>query len=195
MLCKLPDTSDEQFAWYGCYRKCHTDWCYLTSHLTHCGLVMPYGIIYLCVKIGSGNGLLPDGTKPLPDPMLTWSIVQWHSYQSNCTRDTSGIIYYNYLENHLSKIPFKYPMGQWVNVCLEGNNNITEHNFKACAWIQTFWLMNPRGQWVNVCLEGNNNITKHNFKACAWIQTFWLMKWLLCNRIWWLYRSTLVEVI
>ena len=23
------------------------------------------------VKIGSGNGLLPDGTKPLPGPMLT----------------------------------------------------------------------------------------------------------------------------
>ena len=28
------------------------------------------------VNIGSGNGLLPDGTKPLPEPMLTdrqWS--------------------------------------------------------------------------------------------------------------------------
>ena len=24
------------------------------------------------VNIGSGNGLLPDGTKPLPDPMLTY---------------------------------------------------------------------------------------------------------------------------
>ena len=30
------------------------------------------------VNIGSGNGLLPDGTKPLPEPMLTdhqWSPV------------------------------------------------------------------------------------------------------------------------
>ena len=25
----------------------------------------------LWVNIGSGNGLLPDGTKPLPEPMLT----------------------------------------------------------------------------------------------------------------------------
>ena len=25
----------------------------------------------LLVKIGSGNGLLPDGTKALPEPMLT----------------------------------------------------------------------------------------------------------------------------
>ena len=24
------------------------------------------------VNIGSGNGLLPDGTEPLPDPMLTY---------------------------------------------------------------------------------------------------------------------------
>ena len=26
----------------------------------------------ICVNIGSGNGLLPDGTKPLPEPMLTY---------------------------------------------------------------------------------------------------------------------------
>ena len=32
----------------------------------------------ILVNIGSGNGLLPDGTKPLPEPMLTddlWGIV------------------------------------------------------------------------------------------------------------------------
>ena len=28
--------------------------------------------IYLWVNIGSGNGLLPDSTKPLPKPMLTY---------------------------------------------------------------------------------------------------------------------------
>ena len=37
---------------------------------------MPYGGIELgqqnWVNIGSGNGLLPDGTKPLPEPMLTY---------------------------------------------------------------------------------------------------------------------------
>ena len=26
----------------------------------------------ILVNIGSGNGLLPDGTKPLPEPMLTY---------------------------------------------------------------------------------------------------------------------------
>ena len=30
----------------------------------------PFGDMDLA-NIGSGNGLLPDGTKPLPEPMLT----------------------------------------------------------------------------------------------------------------------------
>ena len=48
--------------------------------LTHYGLVTPYGELAteIWVNIGSGNGLLPEGTKPLPEPMLTdlqWSPV------------------------------------------------------------------------------------------------------------------------
>ena len=39
--------------------------------LTHCGLLTPY-VDKIWVNIGSGNGLLPDGTKPLPEPMLTY---------------------------------------------------------------------------------------------------------------------------
>ena len=30
-----------------------------------------YSFEKICVNIGSGNGLLHDGTKPLPEPMLT----------------------------------------------------------------------------------------------------------------------------
>ena len=33
------------------------------------GLVMPYG--WLWANIDLGNGLFPDGTNPLPEPMLT----------------------------------------------------------------------------------------------------------------------------
>ena len=36
------------------------------------------------VDIGSGNGLLPDGTKPLPEPVLNnhlWLQVLWHSIE------------------------------------------------------------------------------------------------------------------
>ena len=42
------------------------------TKLTHCDLVTPYGDMNLGQHIGSGNGLLPDGTKPLPEPMLTY---------------------------------------------------------------------------------------------------------------------------
>ena len=38
----------------------------LNVQLTHCGLVMPE----IQVTIGSGNGSLLDGTKPLPQPMF-----------------------------------------------------------------------------------------------------------------------------
>ena len=29
-------------------------------------------VAQIYVNIGSGNGLLPDGTKPLPEPVLTY---------------------------------------------------------------------------------------------------------------------------
>ena len=31
----------------------------------------PHMATYISVNIGSGNGLLPDSTKPLPKPILT----------------------------------------------------------------------------------------------------------------------------
>ena len=44
-------------------------WIY--SPWSHCGLVMPYGY----------NGLVPDGTKPLPELMLPNQ--QWHLFEDN----------------------------------------------------------------------------------------------------------------
>ena len=35
--------------------------------VTYCNQVMPY-----LVNVGSGNGLLPDSTKPLPETVLTY---------------------------------------------------------------------------------------------------------------------------
>ena len=32
----------------------------------------PSDATWICVNIGSSNGLVPDGTKPLPEPMLTY---------------------------------------------------------------------------------------------------------------------------
>ena len=67
------------------------------------------------VNISSGNGFLPDGTKPLPEPMLTdhqWSPVtfilgQFHNRRSNHHSLKS-------VWNGMSQISFKFPRDQWV---------------------------------------------------------------------------------
>ena len=50
--------------------------------LTHCGLVMTK----IRVNIDVGNGLLLDGTNALPEPMLTYFDVLWHSPENSFTR-------------------------------------------------------------------------------------------------------------
>ena len=54
--------------------------------LTHCCEVTPYNL----VNIGSDNGLLPEGTKPLPEPMLTyqWGLVAftWGKFHRKFSR-------------------------------------------------------------------------------------------------------------
>ena len=67
----------------------------------------------ILVNIGSGNGLLPDGTMPLPEPMLTYHHygpvmfirgqfhLGYHSHQS-----------LKLVENYVSKILLKSPRGQ-----------------------------------------------------------------------------------
>ena len=72
------------------------------------------------VNFGSGNGLLPDGTKPLPEPMLTphqlclsrihLSAISQEIPQPSITK--IGFINYSY------KISFKPVRGQWVNLTL-----------------------------------------------------------------------------
>ena len=44
-------------------------------------------------------GLLPDGTKPLPEPMLTYDQwVLWHSPDNNFTQNTQDIYRWNEFE-------------------------------------------------------------------------------------------------
>ena len=54
------------------------------------------------VNIGSGNGLLPDGTKPLPEPMLTdsqWSPVIFllGQFHKRCLNHQSLNLFENYM--------------------------------------------------------------------------------------------------
>ena len=83
---------------------------------THCGLVTPYGATDLGQRY-SGNGLLSDGTKLLPEPMLTYRkygpvtfiLAQLHKrYPSHQSRKSASI--------YLNRISFKSPRGQWFNI-------------------------------------------------------------------------------
>ena len=65
------------------------------------------------VRIGSGNGLLPDSTKPLPEPMLTYhQLSAVTTTEGNFTWNTSTMKYWNKLEKNFS---FISPRGQWGN--------------------------------------------------------------------------------
>ena len=54
--------------------------------LIHCGLVMPFSN---WVNISSGNDVLPNGTKPLPRPMLTSQ--QWMSNDNHLRAISGGL--------------------------------------------------------------------------------------------------------
>ena len=69
------------------------------------------------VNTGSGNGLLPDGTKPLPQPMLTYHqrgsvAFSWEQFHRKCSRYqfVKWVWNYNFL-----KIISTFPRDQWVN--------------------------------------------------------------------------------
>ena len=72
-------------------------------------------VTWIWINIGSGNGLLPDGTKPLPEPMLTYhqrGSVAFSSEQFHrkCSRYqfVKQIWIYNF------KIISTFSRGQWV---------------------------------------------------------------------------------
>ena len=86
--------------------------------IKRCGLVIPYMVTKICVNIGSGNGLLPDSTKPFPEPMLAdhqWSPVTfiWMAFtrgqfQKKCSRYLSLILVWKLLledYSHISQEP------------------------------------------------------------------------------------------
>ena len=70
----------------------------------------------ILVNTGWGNGLLADGTNPLPEPMLTsHSQVLWHSHESNFTARAQAPNRYNEFKNYIFKITVTSPQGQWIN--------------------------------------------------------------------------------
>ena len=86
------------------------------TSLTHYGPVMPYGDTELCQPWH----FMPDGTKTLPELMLTnhqWGLV---SSESNFTGNTPNIYLWYEFENSWFMIAATSPRGQWVKYVYKG---------------------------------------------------------------------------
>ena len=69
------------------------------------------------VNIGSGNGLLPDGTMPLPEPTLTTSSLRYSDIHLRAISQEmpQPPITKICLKITCLKMSFEFPWGQWVN--------------------------------------------------------------------------------
>ena len=84
------------------------------------------------VNIGSGNGLLPDGTKPLPEPMLTdhqWSPSGIHirAISQEMPQPSISNLFENYIYlNFHSNLPGANELRLW-GLCVLANGTVSSH--------------------------------------------------------------------
>ena len=93
--------------------------------LTHWGLVMLYGILDLGQQ-GSGYGLLLDGTKPLPGPVLTY-------HQLDLCQHISIRLYSKVLRNAFENVICKIATTLFRSHCV--NNKWTQNGMLAVVYI------------------------------------------------------------
>ena len=121
------------------------------SSWSHWGLLTPYGDIDL-VNTGSGNGLSPDGTKPLPEPVLTyhqWSLMAfiWGLFHRKCLKYiTVAWVWIILYHSHISQRA-KTPHG--VSESLQrfkDSNAFIHQNYMISTWIDTLtFVLNNSG--------------------------------------------------
>ena len=111
----------------------------------------PSGHIATLVNIGSGNGLLPFGTKPLPEPTLTndqrWLMISgmpWHSPDSNFIENTQDIYRWNEFETIVKPtgvnelIPTRsLKLGQWRTITAHRNDAMVY----SCSHLMNFTVV------------------------------------------------------
>ena len=104
----------------------------------------------ILVNIGSGNGfLLPDGTKPLPEPMLTIiSKALWHSSRDIIIRKFEATNQYSKIENYIFKITLRSPRGQWVNL-ISANQKVLDGMIQSTLNISRSTIILHRIQIIN----------------------------------------------
>ena len=128
----------------GCQNQTNNAHFSIKSTLTLGGLVTPYG-----VNIGSGNGMLLDGTKPILDPMFSYYQIHSSEGDYSFTGSTSHIV-----------AQWRHMMIQnWVNIG-SGNGLLphgTEPLLDQCELLSIrFWGLFP------------NRHVRHQFLKLAW---------------------------
>ena len=75
-------------------------------------MIYPFSSGLVTVNIGSGNGLLPDSTKPVPEPILTyheWGFMVFTLEQFRS--EVQGTVLYNKFEKYTFKNNYHISQG------------------------------------------------------------------------------------
>ena len=100
-------------------------------------------MVEILVNTGSGNGLVPDSTKPLPGPMLTyhqWGLVAftWGQFHEKCSRYLSLAIIDLRLQLHLLEAnKLRHLCNKQVSEASTGDyttQNDLRHNYLSSSW-------------------------------------------------------------
>ena len=152
-------------------------------------------VTQICVNIGSGNGLVPSGTKPLPEPMLTqiyftihqcWLFlgeILWHS--PDCKFTWVSRIQYNEVENY-THISVAIKLNIWCN---ELHTYAYHKRFHFIQSTHTRYPIPPLWGWkwdffsdfqvhilgffITVMSHEHHGISNHQRLNCLFSRLFW----------------------
>ena len=138
------------------------------------------------VKIGSDNGLVPDGTNPLPEPMLTWNY--WHPpraiLQRNMPDKLTKVIIQNYLflrffmylpgdnESNPHGIIFKIHLGR-ITKPLE--DHLQSYHYISVQIGMSWWPMNSSSGFPIRFVKLRNTKCSNNFVVVLYtLSGYWV---------------------
>ena len=122
--------------------------------------------IWQWVSIGSGNGLLPDGTKPLPEPMLPTSVtrLQWVKWYGSIaekflTKDYIINIELRYIDGWVQDWYIQHVCNGDIAFLHEATNDL------HCVWSSENNICKKLGQslWIIRILPSSCLIFKWNY--------------------------------
>ena len=90
-------------------------------------------VMEIWVNSGLGNGLLPDGTKPLPEPMLTY-------HQQGPVTFIRGWFHNTYFSDESVKLAWKLLIKDFIKIS-QGTMSFKLTNHMSCTGDKTMFMM------------------------------------------------------